>query len=516
MLAAAFTLSSCDDFLERSAQNLIVPETAKEYREMLQGETYFKDIFSRTAFVNFMTDDVEYQQANSRFPELTLNSSSVDAYKDAYTWQPEIENDNFSDGAYIYLYKQVKVANLCINALPTLSGTDEEKALLEGQAKFMRAMAYFYLANLYGPAYNEAQPTDPCVPLVLTGDITTDKPQLATVQQVWQQMLQDAEDAAELLKNQSTTSYYDVNYVAALVLCTRINLFMENWDKTISYGEQALAEHPDLQDITGQTVATLRFDGDRDRDIVNFLNSGNVEIIFAFNTPPSSSLYTLFGLLRGLTSNGYWFAASSQSSYEGQRNLISLYDGDPDAQTGDRRLLYWFVAPVRRAAKYYANTYDTWGVLKYDLLDDASTYFMQCLRSAEVYLSVAEAYARRNQGDDADKAIALLNTLRAKRIAPYTPLTATDFTDNKALVDFVWDERRRELCFEECHRWWDMRREGQKAVIHRFNDGGQAGDNFRTYTLKAHDAAFVLNVPRAERSVFPDFSTSERPQRNPD
>ena len=54
------------------------------------------------------------------------------------------------------------------------------------------------------------------------------------------------------------------------------------------------------------------------------------------------------------------------------------------------------------------------------------------------------------------KAIGYLNALREKRINPYTALSLGDFTSNDALVQFCWDERRRELCFEECHRWWDV------------------------------------------------------------
>lgn len=34
----------CDDFLERSAQNLIVPETVEHYTELLQGDGYFKEV----------------------------------------------------------------------------------------------------------------------------------------------------------------------------------------------------------------------------------------------------------------------------------------------------------------------------------------------------------------------------------------------------------------------------------------------------------------------------------------
>ena len=38
----------CDDFLERSSQNLIVPETVKHYKELLQGDGYFKDLYEKT------------------------------------------------------------------------------------------------------------------------------------------------------------------------------------------------------------------------------------------------------------------------------------------------------------------------------------------------------------------------------------------------------------------------------------------------------------------------------------
>ena len=46
------------------------------------------------------------------------------------------------------------------------------------------------------------------------------------------------------------------------------------------------------------------------------------------------------------------------------------------------------------------------------------------------------------------KAIEYLNSLRSKRINPYTSLGVSDFTTNDALVQFCWDERRRELCFK--------------------------------------------------------------------
>jgi len=141
---------------------------------------------------------------------------------------------------------------------------------------------------------------------------------------------------------------------------------------------------------------------------------------------------------------------------------------------------------------------------------------MQCFRTGEVYVSLAEAYARRGNAGDNVKAIEYLNGLRSKRINPYTSLGVSDFTTNDALVQFCWDERRRELCFEECHRWWDMRRQGQKQVIHRYNYGGTSGNSFVTFTLKEKDPSFILDFPLAERNQSPNLMPNSRPVRNED
>lgn len=139
---------------------------------------------------------------------------------------------------------------------------------------------------------------------------------------------------------------------------------------------------------------------------------------------------------------------------------------------------------------------------------------LQCFRTGEIYVSLAEAYARRNAAGDAEKSISYLNRLRRNRINPYTELVMANFKTNEELIQFCWDERRRELCFEECHRWWDMRREGQKSVIHNYNEGGTIGNKFDLYTLKEKDPSFTLNFPLAERSLSPSMPTNARPQRN--
>ncbi len=96
----------CDDFLERSSQNLIVPETVKHYKELLQGDGYFKDLYEKTKWVLFMTDDAEFQESYSRFSDYSFTADNVSYYGDIYTWQSEIENDNLKMRLiFIYINK---------------------------------------------------------------------------------------------------------------------------------------------------------------------------------------------------------------------------------------------------------------------------------------------------------------------------------------------------------------------------------------------------------------------------
>ena len=55
--------SSCENFLEESSQDLIIPKTVKDYSEFLFGEGYIRDNTSIHTYLDIMTDDVE-EKAN--------------------------------------------------------------------------------------------------------------------------------------------------------------------------------------------------------------------------------------------------------------------------------------------------------------------------------------------------------------------------------------------------------------------------------------------------------------------
>ncbi|MDR1719524.1 MAG: RagB/SusD family nutrient uptake outer membrane protein [Dysgonamonadaceae bacterium] len=526
-----FAGTSCGDFLERSAQDLKIPVTTRDYKEILQGEAYFKDVSNTGNFINYMTDDVEFFSAVNLAEDANrkdwseqasyLTSSYFATYDRCYFWDQEIETE-FTDEFFKQLYHQILIANLCLDAVDDTDGTDDEKEILRGQAAFHRALAYFYLANTYAKPFNEAQSSDLCVPIKNETTTTTATFARNTVGEVWTLINNDIRTALDNLDGKDIASAYEVNHKAALIVASRIALFQEDYSQAILYGEEFLTKYGatnGLYDISMQdranNPASNTTTNNSDAAVVNFFTRSNTEIVLSwgnFTYPVQAIDYnTAIGWRTSAPIDenalGSYLVApnlTNSAEYEA-KTLIGQYNfsitrganGIIASVTGDRRPVYWFIAPrpytgvtsVRSRYNYY--------VMKSDRSYDFSVCynFPNVIRTGEVYLNLAEAYARRNSGGDAAKAIQYLNDLREKRIAPYAgtseELASTTFASNSELVQFVWNERRRELCFEEFHRWWDLRRTGQPKIVHKWYE--------QTYTLQDHDPNYVLDFPIAER-----------------
>jgi hypothetical protein len=115
--------------------------------------------------------------------------------------------------------------------------------------------------------------------------------------------------------------------------------------------------------------------------------------------------------------------------------------------------------------------------------------FGRTLRLSEAYLNYAEAMAMLGGSGD-EEATAALNKLLEKRFDP-EDFEEVEFDSNAELVQFVRDERRRELCYEG-HRWFDLRRWGMPAITHTWYDSeSQSSD----YTLQEGDLLYTIPIP---------------------
>lgn len=482
---AATVLEGCSKFLERTSQNLIVPTNVQQYKEMLQGPNgYFRQAASSAMFVTLMTDDVLFTDVSEAAGvSKPSESSSLSRYRLAYQWADEIENDEFVDGAFNYFYSQVLIANTVLDDINSLDDPDGERDLLRGQALFHRALAYFYLANLYGPAYNEASPEDLCVPLKLDATPSTENFKRASVSEVWNSIKDDLAASIELLKGYDVKNIHEINVNAARALACRTALFMGDYGEVIRYGSDVLAANSSLFDITSKKYAAdPEATSPLGSAVLNFISYQNPEILWIYSQKSSN----------------YQGSLGSEQTlfYAPSKDLVDSYSQDVTEGERDHRLDYFFIPPGWASLRMIASYFFGYSLLKYDSND---MQYARCIpfRTAEVYLNMAEAYAKTGQDIEALK---LLNRLRAKRISDYAEISTTD-----DLLGLIYRERRRELVGEDLHRWWDVRRTGQRQIVHPWKDGER-------YILKERDKAFTLNFPLAERAVCPE-NYNERPHR---
>ncbi len=497
IIVVTLGLYGCCDFLERSAQNLVIPTTCADYKEILQGEGYFVDLMDECIWLNLMTDDMELYTPyhDNTLPYLQAK------YRFAYQWRDDIElvDEGFSDMLFEHLYSQVLIANTCLEALDNgLEGTKEEQEILRGQALFHRAYAYLLLANVYAKPYDLATPETECVPLRLTPTPSLQPEYRATFAEVYGQIEEDIEEGLELLKGKKTGNFYYIGYDAMLFVAMRAALYTNQFEKVIEYGEEILEHKDALFDITDrvQSIAPGRENYSSDYD--NFLQPSNPEIIFAYTgTSGGTELQTLINI-------GNTTGQTFTLSHNIENSLIGLYDYDTATCVGDHRLAYWYIPPRKNSQYLYYSEGGNYNALKANSMD--YLYRKAAFRTAEAYISVAEAYARKDK-PEFDTALDYANRLRKYRLdaQAYKALTPADFESNEDIIQFLWDERRRELCFEEMHRWIDLRRTTRAKIIHPYGNAGY-------YIMNKDDDAYTLNFPESERQINP-HNVNPRPIR---
>jgi putative lipoprotein len=137
------------------------------------------------------------------------------------------------------------------------------------------------------------------------------------------------------------------------------------------------------------------------------------------------------------------------------------------------------------------------------------------MRLAEAYLNRAEAYARLNQPTEA---VRDMTDLLSKRYLRSSGFDIPEETEE--LLDFIQKERRKELCYEEHHRWFDLRRMRENApeVVHAFTITDESGIIYGTqyYTLFPGELNYTLPLPLKERDNNPLIQNNERYDKLPE
>ena len=186
------------------------------------------------------------------------------------------------------------------------------------------------------------------------------------------------------------------------------------------------------------------------------------------------------------------------------QGLIESYDETPGDLRKDEYLIQ----------DYYATTGVYYCLFSKNHQEsyNAGQGFGRAFRLAEAYLILAEASAELYKAGEAsvDEALEPLNDLRRTRFTP--PYTDIAISDPDELLEFIYRERRRELCFED-HRWFDLRRWGMPRLEHKWHVDAQTT---LTYVLEEGDPAYTLPIPEEEFVLNKALVQNETlPSRNP-
>lgn len=127
-----------------------------------------------------------------------------------YTWLNDFSN-NRNYTPWRYYYRMIFGAN---NIIDGLGGSDnvpelEEGQWIMGQAKTMRAFAYFNLANMYGIGSYQTNQSQGVLPIYTSGD--QEAQPLSTGAEVYNQITKDLEDAVSLLSTYSRSAINEVD-----------------------------------------------------------------------------------------------------------------------------------------------------------------------------------------------------------------------------------------------------------------------------------------------------------------
>jgi len=422
-------LAGCsDDFLDVASRETVEAEDSKD--------VYTPDMYVNGVYGMFT--DFDYAFAYLGITEiLSDNADKGSSTTDTGTDKDILDNLTYTsttpsfESMWEQWYKAIGRATQSIEYTEEYGLTDEAyKNRLIGEAKFLRAVNYFFLVRGWG-----------AVP-IQEDDIVRRVP----ADSVYAYIELDLTDAAGVLPLKSEYASADLGRAtkgAAQALLSKVYLYEGKWQEAY--------------DMANTVINSGEYSLEPDYSVLWRASSENgVESIFEVQARGESTAhgvqqYSQTQGARGVSGWGWGFNIPSQ-------NLLDDFNNSGDAIRRDATIIFagetlWdgrVVSPQVENPMYNEKAYSSQNVGAGET-DKNIRY----LRLGEVYLILAEA---ANELGNTAEALAALNLVRER-----VDLDDVTTTDQSALRQAIWHERRLELAFEH-DRWFDLVRTGQAAT----------------------------------------------------
>jgi len=480
LIAGLFlSVTSCSDFLEElPTRGTDEPVQRLEQLVALLDAPTFTERFRFTCLVG--TDNFELPRDLWRaFP-----ASWGPAALPFYTFQVEGVATRPSDMFWNDLYAEMFRANLILENVDYVSGDADLRAQVRAEAYFLRAYLNFTLANKYILPYHPDNHNELGLPRKISTSPEEDFSRM-TLRETWDLIEEDLERALMVRGSSPNTTHRANNRATVNALVSRVMLHKGDWDRVITASEYALNNSGIVQ---LKDYAVLGYAG----NIGIFANPPDTigwSEVRDWSTPQFFNWQEFFYVRVSFFNVGRLVASPS---------LLASFNREHDLR------YRWF----------FQNTTRDWGTTEFRDRDDIRIFtfgfsnlsFMPAgISIQEVMLNKAEALVRRSS-PDVGAAMALVNELRAHRMAPHPERTLTAASPDEALL-YVLAERRRELPFT--HRWGDIRRFAftpttidDVVVTREFYevrpDGTVNTSVIKTYTLPLRSRRYAVPINETE------------------
>ncbi|QOG04468.1 RagB/SusD family nutrient uptake outer membrane protein [Flavobacterium sp. MDT1-60] len=376
--------------------------------------------------------------------------------------------------AWRQIYAGINRANVSIDNIPKVAGTDAVKNRLILEAKFIRGLLYFQAVRLWGG-----------VPIVLheptSIQLESLKSKRASVEEVYTQIISDLKDAEGLPSTYPATDAGRATSGAAKAILAKVYLTKKDWPNAIAKSREVING--------GYGYALFESFG----DIFAKAKKNGKEHIFSVQFEPNQA---------GNGSSGSTFQATSFTGFTATEpaDIISdvalFYD---IFAAGDLRRDVTFAKQLPNPATGTLYTFPKPIFKKYLDLTNLATpsnvaINFPLIRYADILLSLAEAI--NEQGAPTPEAYELINQVRRRAFGK--PITIPDATvDLSGLnqVTFraaIQEERKKEF-MQEGQRWFDLVRWGTLVTeIKKVTAKNSVSERNNLYP-----------IPQSERNIDP-------------
>ncbi|WP_290797250.1 RagB/SusD family nutrient uptake outer membrane protein [Flavihumibacter sp. UBA7668] len=392
-----------------------------------------------------------------------------------FNWTP---TDLFLNTHWNKMYSAIASANTVLGVVDGISGLPQETIDgVKGEARFIRAVSYYFLFNIFGPTPIIEVPVNASPDEIEAIGKSTPRAGVAEFVAYLEADLNFAASNLPVTENPIGRATRG----AALGVLTKLYLHQKNWDKVIETTQRLL----DLNYYSLWPEYTTLFSvaGESNKEYIyrapciaqNGFHNNYMPHAFPPNYPILSNWVNFGAQFRTYTSFYKTFEASDK-----RRNLII---GSYTDNSGVLRQLVEDASGIAlnnaRSFKYMPDPV---------AVGEANGNDIVYIRYADILMSRAEALNEKNGPNQ--ESVDLLNQLRDR--ADVERVSIGDFGSSEAFRDFILEERGREF-FSEGLRREDLIRHG------KFITGAQA----RGYNAQAHQVLFP--IPQQQIDANPNL-----------